>query len=113
MKVMQRGIMRILPGKMAETMELLDKYMAIVSRLAQIPRDKLPMKAYIPFVGGGDSLHTIIFEVEWDSFSAMAAFFEKAMADPEIQASMPKWEAVEQSHEVELYMAMPMPQKQG
>jgi hypothetical protein len=37
----------------------------------------------------------------------MAAFFEKVMADPDIQAQMPKWEAVEESHEVELYMVMP------
>jgi len=107
MKVMQRGIMRIMPDKMAEAMELLEKYMAVVSRLVEMPREKLPMKTYRPFIGGGDSLHTIIFEVEWDSFGEMAAFFEKAMADPEIQATMPKWEAVEESHEVELYMSMP------
>jgi len=107
MKVMQRGIMKVLPGKMAEAMELLGKYMAVVSRLVGVPREKLPMKTYRPFIGGGDSLHTIIFEVDWDSFGEMAAFFEKAMADPEIQAFMPKWEAVEESHEVELYMSMP------
>jgi len=107
MKVMQRGIMKILPGKMTEAMELLEEYMAIVSRLMGMPREKLPMKTYRPFLGGGDSLHTVVFEVEWDSFGEMAAFFEKTMADPEIQASMPKWEAVEESHEVELYMSMP------
>jgi len=107
MKVMQRGIMKVLPGKMAEAMELLGKYMAVVSRLVGVPREKLPMKTYRPFIGGGDSLHTIIFEVDWDSFGEMAAFFEKAMADPEIQAFMPKWEAVEESHEVEVYMLMP------
>jgi len=107
MKVMQRGIMKIMPAKMAEAMELLEKYMAVVSRLVEMPREKLPMRTYRPFIGGGDALHTIIFEVEWDSFGEMAAFFEKAMADPEIQATMPKWEAVEESHEVELYMSMP------
>jgi hypothetical protein len=107
MKVMQRGIMKILPGKTVEAMELLEKYMAVVSRLVGVPREKLPMKTYRPFLGGGDSLHTIVFQVEWDSFGEMAAFFEKAMADPEIQAFMPKWEVVEQSHEVEVFMSMP------
>lgn len=107
MKVMQRGIMKIMPGKMAEAMELNEKYMAVVSRLVGMPREKLPMKSYTPFLGGGDTMHTIIFEVEWNSFGEMAAFFEKAMADPEIQAQMPKWEALEESHEVELYMVMP------
>jgi hypothetical protein len=107
MKVMQQGIMKILPGKTVEAMELLEKYMAVVSRLVGVPREKLPMKTYRPFLGGGDSLHTIVFQVEWDSFGEMAAFFEKAMADPEIQAFMPKWEVVEQSHEVEVFMSMP------
>jgi spore maturation protein SpmB len=109
MKVMQRGIMKIVPGKMAEAMELMGKYMAVVSRLLGMPAEKLPMKIYYPFIGGGDSVNTIVFEMEWDSFGEMAAFFEKAMADAEIQATMPKWQVVEQSHEVELYMAAPMP----
>lgn len=106
MKVMQRGIMNIMPGKTAEAMELLENYLAVVSRLLGMPREKFPMKIYRPFIGGGDSLHTVIFEIEWDSFDEMASFFEKAMADSEIQAFMPKWEAVEQSHEVELYMVV-------
>jgi len=37
MKVIQRGIMKILPGKMAEAMELNEKYMAIVTRLVGVP----------------------------------------------------------------------------
>ena len=107
MKVVQRGIMNILPGKMAEAMELLEKHMAIMSRLAEIPREKFPMRTYRPYLGGGDSLHTVIFEVEWDSLAAMDAFFNKAMADPEMQALMPKWEAVEESHRVEVLMLIP------
>ena len=107
MKVVQRGIMNVLPGKMAEAMELLEKHMAIVSRLVGIPRQKLPMRTYRPFLGGGDSLHIVIFEVEWDSLAAMVAFFEKVMADPEMQALTPKWEAIEKSHEVEVLMLMP------
>ena len=102
MKVVQRAIMNILPGKMAEAMELLKKHMAIVSRLLGIPPERLPMRTYRPFLGGGDSLHTVIVEVEWDSLAAMADFFEKVMADREMQALMPKWEAVEESHQVEI-----------
>jgi hypothetical protein len=52
-------------------------------------------------------MHTIVFEAEWDSLATMAAFFEKMMTDPEMMAEMPKWEAVSESHEVELYMVMP------
>ena len=44
--------------------------------------------------------------MERDSLSTMAAFFEKAATEPEIQALMPAWEKLLESHEVELYMVM-------
>ena len=102
MKVMQRGIMKIVPGKMAEAMALNEKYMAIISRHGM---PTTGMRMYRPFFGG-EYMHTIIFEVEWDSFTTMATFFEKMMTDPEIQAMMPKWDELSASHEVELYMVM-------
>ncbi|KYK24681.1 hypothetical protein AYK25_06065 [Thermoplasmatales archaeon SM1-50] len=101
MRVMQRGIMKILPGKMAETMKLNEKYMAIMKRYG-VPS----MRMYRPFVGGGDYMHTVIFEIEWDSFEKMATFFEKIMEDKEVQEMMPQWEELMGSHEVELYMSM-------
>ncbi len=103
MKVMQRGIMKILPGKMAEAMELNKKYMAIISRLGM---PTTGMRMYRPFTGGGDAMHTIIFEVEWDSLTTLAAFFEKVMADPEVQAMMLQWDVILDTHQVELYAAM-------
>ena len=103
MKVMQRGIKKIIPGKMAEAMELNEKYMAIVNRLGM---PTTAMRMYRPFIGG-EYMHTLVFEVEWDSLVTMAAFFEKITADPEMQALMPKWETLLESHEVELYMPMP------
>ena len=60
---------------------------------------------YRPWLGG-EYMHTVIFEMEWDSLAEMAAFFEKVMADLEMQALMPKWETILESHEVELYMVM-------
>lgn len=103
MKVIQRGIMKIVPGKMAEAMELNKKHFAIVSRLGM---PLTAMRSYRPFIGG-EYMHTLIFEVEWDSFAAMEAFFEKMLADPEMQALMPKWDAVLESHVVELNTPMP------
>ena len=96
--------MKIFPGKMAETMGLLEKHMAIMTRYGA---PASVMRQYTPFFGGGDSVHTIIFEVDWDSLATMEAFFDKVIADSEMQALMPKWEAVEESHQVELYMSMP------
>ena len=104
MKVMLRAIMTILPGKMAEAMELFKEMMAIMKKKG-IPFP--PARRYSPFLGGGDALHTVILEVEWDSFAAVADMYEKSSADPEIMGLMPKWETVEESHRIELYMVMP------
>ena len=101
MKVMQRGIMKILPGKMAQAMELNERYMAILKRY-EVPS----MRMYRPFIGGGDYMHTVIFEVEWESLEKMATFFEKVMEDSEVQEMMPQWEELMDSHEVELYWFM-------
>jgi len=101
MKLLQRGIMKVLPGKMAEAMELNKQHMAICSRYGM-----KPFKMYRPWVGGGDAMHTVVFEIEWDSLAEIAAFMEKAMADPEMGKLMPKWETVIEDHRVELYMVM-------
>jgi hypothetical protein len=37
----------------------------------------------------------------------MSDFFEKMMADKEMQGLMSKWEEVEESHQVEILMLMP------
>jgi hypothetical protein len=102
MKVVERGIMKVVPGKMAEAMELNEKHTAAARRLG-CP----PMRSYRCLSGGGEFFHTIVGETEWGSFAAMEAFFEKMMADPEMQALMAKWETVLESHEIELYMPMP------
>ena len=51
-------------------------------------------------------MHTIVFELEWDSLTEMAAFYEKMMADPEWQAQMSEWDMVLENHQVELYSVM-------
>ncbi|MCW4037461.1 MAG: NIPSNAP family protein [Candidatus Bathyarchaeota archaeon] len=108
MKVMLRAIMRMHPGKMAEGMELWKEMLALMKKKGiSFP----PARTYTPFLGGGDALHTIIVEGEWDSLAAVADMYEKSSADPEIMGLMPKWDAVEESHRIELYMVMP--QEQG
>ena len=102
MKAIQRVVMKVVPGKMAEYMELMEKHMAIVSRYGMPP-----FRVYRLVSGEGDVMHTLIHEVEWDSLAALEAFFEKVMADPEYQAMMPKWDAVIESHGFEVYTPMP------
>lgn len=100
MKVIQRGIMKVVPGKMTEAMELYQKHTAIVSRLGA---PTAGMRSYRPLIGG-EFFHTLIAETEWDSLAALEAFFENMMADPEMQAIMAKWDAVLESHEIQLLM---------
>jgi hypothetical protein len=107
MKVMMRAIMKFLPGKMAEGMKLWDEMLATIKKKEKEYGPFPPVRKYTPWLGGGNAMHTIIIEGEWDSLAQMAAFFEKSMADPEMMKMMPQWEAVEESHEVELYMVMP------
>ena len=100
MKIIQRGPMKILPGKMGEAMDLFQKHTAIATRLG-CPS----MRSYRPLIGS-EFFHTIIGEAEWDSMAAIEAFFDKMMADSEMQALMAKWEAVLESHVIEFYAPM-------
>ncbi len=75
MKVMVRAIMQFLPGKMAEGMKLLDESMALANKkYGPIPK----VKKYTPWLGGGNAINTVITEMEWDSLTQMAEFFEKS-----------------------------------
>jgi hypothetical protein len=102
MKVMVRTIMKAVPGKMAEAMELEQKHIAIANRVLGISG-----RCYRPLSGGGDTMRTIISEGEFDSLAAFEAHPQKMGADAEMQALMPQFDAVIQSMEVEFYMPLP------
>ena len=101
MKIMQRGIMKVLPGKMAEAMELNKQHIEICKRYGMPP-----MRMYQPFIGGDDMIHTIILEGEWESLEKLASFYENMMKDPEMQELMPKWQGVLDEHRGELYVSL-------
>ncbi|MFC2009264.1 hypothetical protein ACFLUT_04335 [Chloroflexota bacterium] len=104
MKVVQRGTMKALPGKTAELTALNSKWMAAVYRHGS-PK---AVRGYQPLFGGQDYMHTTIFEVEWDSVAEMEQAFEKMMADPEMQAMMPKYDELTEFHSVEIFVPVPM-----
>jgi len=100
MKVMMRTVLKVVPGKMAEYMELERKRKAMASGLGMPPE-----KVYSCL--SGDSAHTLVYEMEWDSLAALEASFEKMFASPERQAMMAKYDALIVSHENEFYTPMP------
>ena len=105
MKVMMRAIMKFLPGKLSEGKKLLDEMITTINEKAYGPFPSI--RKYSPWIGGGNAMHTIIIEVEWENLAQMTEFFEKSNADPEMMKTMPQWEAIEESHEIELYGVMP------
>ena len=106
MKVMMRSIMKILPGKMAEALELEKKHMAIGNRILGI----YP-KIYMRFSGNGDTMRTIIIEVEFNSFTDFESYPAKMAADPEMQKISPKLGALIDTVDIELYT--PVTYEQG
>jgi|GEM_PF-558413 len=104
MKVVQRGIMKVVPGKMAEAMKLLEEWKAILSRVEGAPT----FRGYRRLSGHGDIMHTLVLEGEWDSFTAMATAFDKMFADPEWKKHMVKWDTILESHELEMYTPLPL-----
>jgi hypothetical protein len=100
MKVMFRTTVKIVPGKMSEYMEVEKKSQAMASSYGMPP-----WRRYSPLTG--DSMHTIVYEMEFDSLTALEASFEKMFTDPERQEVMAKSEATIVSHENELYIPMP------
>ena len=104
MKIIMLCTTVILPGKMAEYMELEKKMFAMMDRVGGMP----PWKRLGLMSGKGDLQHTVVYLMEFDNFAAMDDFL-KAGADPEFQALMPKFDAVMESHQHDVYMEMPMP----
>jgi hypothetical protein len=96
MKVIQRTILKYLPGKMAETLELTEKYKAIANRLGSTTWRRYSR------ITGGDCIHTLIFEEEFDSFAAFGAYLDKLYADKEMAALIAKLGPITEIHEVEL-----------
>jgi hypothetical protein len=100
MKLIERDVWKIIPGKMVEARELEKKEIAVLNRLGV----NISVKHYLPLSGAIDQKHTIVAESELGSFAEMAALGEKIGADSEMQAVQAKWEEISESQVLELYM---------
>lgn len=100
---MMRMIMRFVPGKLEQGRKLLDEFLAIIDKKYEI-FSGTSVRKYTPWMGGGDAMHTLIMEFEIDSLTKLAEFYDKAWVDPELMQTTSQWDAVEESHNVELYM---------
>jgi len=100
MKVRRQCTVKVIPGKMGEFLKLQEEHDAVARRLGLPPHQRYSRL-------NGESMHTLVYATEWDSFAAMEKFFEKLYADPEARKLSGQIADVTESHEVEFYMQCP------
>lgn len=99
MKIMQRAILKVVPGKSREAIELLKKEEAFRERVGV-----KPWRMYRCFAGrDGEDMNTFYLDTDWDSLADFEDFFKKFISEPEMQALTAKWEPIVASHEMEFY----------
>ena len=99
MKLILREVIRVLPGKWNEAVEVHKKRVEQATRLGSPP-----FKVYRSMSGQGDWANTIILEREWNNLAAWESFLEKALKDPKIQKEfIEKQQNIVQSHNFEYY----------
>ena len=102
MIAIERMTQKIFPGKWAE-LEAIDKKYNVVEKRLGFPPTK---KRYQCMLGSHDS-NTLIIERQWDSLAVMEATYEKAFADPELQALQKESASTIESNQVEVYAPLP------
>jgi quinol monooxygenase YgiN len=97
MKILVQEIHHIRPGKWQEFKEQQKKAEAIERRTG------FPSYKYYRCLMGGHDSNTCIIQIEFESFAAMEAAYEKVMADPEFQALGKEGPPIEKGLQIELY----------
>jgi hypothetical protein len=102
MIAIERMIQKVYPNKWAELGAIDKKYDVVEARLG-FPANK---KRYQCMLGSHDS-NTLIIEREWPSLAVFEATYEKAFADPELQALQKEITSIVKSVIVEVYTPLP------
>jgi hypothetical protein len=102
MVAIERMIQKVYPDKWAELEEIDKRYNAVESRLGFPPTKK----RYRCMIGSHDS-NTLIIERQWDSLATMEEAYDKASADPELQALWKETTSIIKSTQMEVYSPLP------
>ena len=103
MKVVMLCTTRVMPGKMAEYLELEKKMFGVRGGPGAMPAYKRLML----MSGAGDMQHVITYLFEFDNFAAMDKWVALANT-PEFMALMPQFDALMESHEHDVFIETPM-----
>lgn len=97
MKVIERNIREVFPGKLEELDILDDKFTEIESKLGFPPK-----KNYICIAGTYDQ-NTVILERKWESLTKMEEAFTEFLSDPESKELLKEVPKIIKSQRRELY----------
>lgn len=99
MKIMQRAILKIVPGKTDEAIELLKKEDEFRKKVGA-----KPWRAYRCIAGrNAEDMNTFYFDTDWDSLEEFEKFVEKFVSIPEMTSLTERWKPIVASHEMEFY----------
>ena len=104
MKVIMLCTTEVVPGKMAEYIELEKKMLGATESAEGMPSYRRLMLVS----GKGDMQHIITYIFEFDNFAAMDKFAAMSFT-PEFMELMPKWDSIIKTHQHDVFMEMPMP----
>lgn len=97
MKVIERNIREVFPGKLEELDILDDKFTEIENKHG------FPPKKNYRCIAGSYDQNTIILERKWESLAKMEEAFAKFLADPEVKELLSEVPKVLKSQRRELY----------
>ena len=95
---------KILPGKMAEYLDLEKKMFAAMKGIEGMPS----FRRLMLMSGKDDMQHNVTYLIEFENFAAMDKFAASATI-PEFQALMPKFDSISEGHYHDVFMETPMP----
>ncbi len=100
MRILERLIQQVVPGKW-EALDALDmKYDAVEKKLG------FPAKRRYRSIAAGGNTDTLVIEREWESMAVMEAAWEKSMTSPELQQLMVEGVDIISSNTWELYFIL-------
>ena len=100
MVIIERQIQMVRSGKWAELEELDKKFTAVESQMG------FPAKRRCRSLIGSLPTDALIIERQWESFAALEATYEKALANPEHQALSAEAEPIPGSQQIEFYVPL-------
>ena len=100
MVIIERQIQQVRSGKWTELEDLDKQFTAVESRLG------FPPKRRCRSLVGGHTTDTLIIERQWESFAAVEAAYETAIANTEHQALSQSLEPIIESKQIEFYLPL-------